>query len=282
MNDSLACINEMSCEKLLSPTSIEIADYVINPYRGCVYGCIYCYARKNKAFLKQQKKWGTFVDVKTNALEVLDQEMKKINPTRVLIGSITESYQPAENRYRLTRGVIKKLSDKNIPVTILTKSNLIVRDIDLLSKVADNKICFTINTLDEGDKLVFEPFSSSIKARIKAVRELNEKGINAYVHIGPVFPYITDAKGLMENLNGVTDELVFESYNMQVSQEQEVYDAVRHSFPEVYEKFCAVFSSEEIYNRYWKALEEEILELNKKYNYKITFFFRTFKTYYNS
>lgn len=282
MSDSLSCINEMSCERLLSPTSIEIADYVINPYRGCVYGCIYCYARKNKAFLKQKKKWGSFVDVKTNALEILGQEMETNNPSRVLLGSITECYQPAEKKYELTCGVLKQLVDKNIPVTILTKSNLIVRDIDLLKKVKSNKICFTINTLEEADKLVFEPFSSSVKARIKAVKELNANGINTYVHIGPVFPFITDVFGLMENLFGITEELVFESYNMQVSKEQEVYDAVKQHFPKEYGNFCNVFSAEELYNKYWDNLKKEILELNKRYNYKITFFFRAFKTYYNS
>lgn len=282
MLDCISVVNEISCQKLLSPTSIEIADYVINPYRGCVYGCLYCYARKNKAFLKQNKKWGSFVDVKINALDMLDKELDMVCPKRVLIGSITESYQPAENKYKLTRGVLKRLAARKIPVTILTKSNLIIRDIDLLSELKENKICFTINTLDEEDKLVFEPFSSSVKARIKAVKELNDAGVNTYVHVGPVFPFITDVYGLMAELSDTTKALVFESYNMHVSKEEEVYDAVKRSFPGRYNDFCAVFASEERYNEYWAKLEKEILQLNQKYNYKINFFFRPYKTYYNS
>lgn len=282
MSDSATCINEISCERLLSSTSIEIADYVINPYRGCSYGCVYCYARKNKAFAKHDKKWGSFVDVKVNALEVLLMELESHHPKKVLIGSITESYQPAEKKYEITRAILAELASREIPVTILTKSNLIVRDIDILKKVQDNKICFTVNTLNEKDKLVFEPASSSIKARIKAVKDLSENSINAYVHVGPVFPFITDFEGLMHEFCGVTDELVFESYNMQVSQEQEIYGAVKNGFPDKYEAFCEIFSSEEKYNAYWENLESEIRKLNKQYNYKLSFFFRPYKTYYNS
>lgn len=282
MDDSLKCINEISCEKLLSPTSIEIADYVINPYRGCVYGCVYCYARKNKAFMKNKRKWGSFVDVKVNALKIFGEELAKMHPKKVLIGSITESYQPAEKRYKITRGVLEELLKYKIPATILTKSNLITRDIDILKQQSKNKICFTVNTLKEDDKLVFEPFSSSVSARINAVKKLNENGINTYIHIGPFFPHITDAKGLMENFKGITKELVFESFNMQMGKEQEIYDAVKRGFATKYDAFCDVFSSEEKYNKYWKDKEAEINELNKNYGYKITFFFRPFKTYYNS
>jgi len=120
-------INLIKAEKVLSPTQISIAPYAINPYRGCPLGCVYCYAQENKAIKKRSLKWGDFIDVKINAVEILKREIENKKIKRVLLGSTVECYPTLENDFLITQNIIKLLNSKKIPITILTKSCLIKR-----------------------------------------------------------------------------------------------------------------------------------------------------------
>lgn len=260
--------NLIKCERALAPTGIDIAPYVINPYRGCGFGCIYCYSQKNKCFQKRNEKWGEFVDVKINCIDVLEKELKQQRPERILLGSTTEVYQQIEEKYSLTKRVIKLINRYNIPITILTKSSLILRDIDILHNA---KICFTIN-IDE-DQLIktYERNSPSVGERIHIVKMLRDKGIYTYVHVGPVLPGVTDIEDLMELCDGITDRLDFESFNYWMSPFEEINTKLSNK---------DIFYSETKYNNYWNDLKTKILELNTKYTYKINFHFHPFKAYW--
>ena len=163
-------INLIKAERILSPTQISLAQYTINPYRGCPFGCIYCYAQQNKAIKKKKLPWGSFIDVKVNSVELLNKEIRGKNINRVLLGSTVECYTPQEKKFLLTKGVIETLNRNGIAVTILTKSALIKRDLPLLSKFKQNKIYLTVNFDSENTKRIFEPQSSPLRQRIQIGR----------------------------------------------------------------------------------------------------------------
>lgn len=261
--------NLIQCSRVLVPTGIKIAPYVINPYRGCGFGCIYCYSQRNKCFQKIDKKWGEFVDVKINCLEVLEKELKSTKPERVLLGSTTEAYQQVEERCLLARGIIELLNKYNIPITILTKSNLIMRDIDILYNA---RICFTINLHNDTSLRLFEPCSPGIENRFHTVKGLREKGIYTYIHIGPILPGFTDVEKLMGRCHGIIDRLDFESFNYWMSPLEKMGPILLNK---------DVYDSEEIYNMYWESIREEVIKLNKKYNYEINFYFHPFRAYWH-
>jgi DNA repair photolyase len=262
--------NLIQCEKVLAKTGIEIAPYAVNPYRGCEFGCLYCYSQKNKCFKKNNAEWGSFVDIKINCVELLAKELKSIKPERVLIGSTTEVYQQAEEKYCLTRGAIELLNSNNIPMTILTKSALIERDIDVLKNA---KVCFTINL--HADRLIkkYEKNSPSIGERLKTLQILKENNIQAYVHIGPIFPEIADVGKILEMVYGLTDRVNFESFNYWMCPKENIPKLLPSE---------EIFLDERKYNEYWQNLKMKIISLNKKFNYKITFFFRPFNKFWAS
>ena len=129
-------IKTIQCKSVLTRSRLPEVDYCINPYVGCLHGCIYCYARFMKRFTGHTEKWGKFIDVKINAPEVLEKELSR-SPEKgtVLLGSVTDAYQPIERKYKITRAILEILLKHHFPISILTKSDLVVRDIDLLKKL---------------------------------------------------------------------------------------------------------------------------------------------------
>jgi DNA repair photolyase len=269
--ENFPSIKEIKCERILSPTGIStIAPYVINPYRGCGFGCLYCYSQKNKCFQKDLKEWGSFVDVKINCIKLLEKELEKIKPEKILIGSTTEVYQQVEEKYLLTRNVIEVLNKKAIPFVLLTKSDLIVRDADILY---NGKICFTINLHEDQSIKVFEKRSPFIKDRLKAIKNLKEKGIDVYIHTGPILPGFTDVEKIMEMVYGLTDRVNFEGFNFWMCQNEKIKSIL---------KMDEIFTTEKNYINYCEKLKTDISELNKKYNYKINYFFQDYQAYWPS
>lgn len=181
-------IREIKAKSILSKSGIPGADYCINPYTGCSHACRYCYATFMKKFTTHKEAWGSFVDVKINAPDILRQQMKKAANGEVMISSVTDAYQPVEAKYRITRKCLEVLLEYQFPLDILTKSPLVLRDIDLIKKFRDISVGITITTDDEKIRKVFEPKAPPIGARINTLRQLHEKGIRTYAFIGPVLP----------------------------------------------------------------------------------------------
>jgi DNA repair photolyase len=140
-------VEEVYAKTILSRS--KVLRYTINPYIGCEHGCTYCYARFMKRFTGHTEKWGDFVDVKMNAVSLLQREVKKNRAGRVWISGVCDPYQPLEKAYELTRGCLEILSRHGWPVTIQTKSPLILRDLDLLRKSNEIEAGLTITTADD-------------------------------------------------------------------------------------------------------------------------------------
>lgn len=181
-------IREKQVRSILSKSGISSVDYCLNPYVGCAHGCRYCYATFMKRFTGHTEPWGTFVDIKVNAPEVLQRQLKRAARGYVMLSSVTDPYQPLEEEYGLTRRCLEILLKHQFPVGILTKSPLVLRDLDLIRRFDDIEVGMTITTDDEVIKKVFEPQAPPIAARIQALKELHDRGISTYVFIGPLLP----------------------------------------------------------------------------------------------
>ena len=204
-------IREIKAKSILTKSGIPGVDYCINPYVGCSHGCRYCYATFMKRYSGHTEAWGSFVDVKINAPEILQKQLKRAKRGRVLISSVTDAYQPIESKYKLTRQCLEILLQNQFPVDILTKSPLVLRDTDLIKKFKDIEVGITITTNDEKMQKIFEPNAPSIMARIRTLKALHDKGINTYAFIGPVLPMNPEA--LSEKIRPHVDSIIIDKMN---------------------------------------------------------------------
>ncbi|MFA5384973.1 MAG: spore photoproduct lyase family protein [Eubacteriales bacterium] len=197
-------LREIFCKTALSKTGIPGYEYCMNPYVGCAHSCIYCYASFMCRFTGHREKWGEFLDVKTNFPEVLARQLgsrRKRPEGRVLLGSVTDAYQPVEARYEITRSVLKALADyQQLQVHILTKSALVQRDLPILRQLQDCEVGFTITALDQKVARVIEPGASLPKLRIAAARKLIEADIPVWVFIAPLLPGLSDSEESLTSL----------------------------------------------------------------------------------
>ena len=201
-------IQEISAKSVLSKS--QVYDYTVNPYRGCSNACRYCYAAFMKRFTGHQEPWGEFVDVKINAPEVLAKEIRRKPVGRVWVSGVCDPYQPVEKRYRLTRKCLEILLRSDWPVTIQTKSPLVVRDLDILKTSEKVEVGFSITTAEEKIRRVFEPKASPISERINALKSLHTNGIMTFVMIAPILP---GAEKLPRQLAGVVDFVLVDRLN---------------------------------------------------------------------
>ena len=176
-------------------------DRSINPYRGCEHGCVYCFARPTHAFLGMSPglDFETKLFAKTNAAQALERELAApgYEPRMIAIGSNTDPYQPVERRYRIMRRILEVLSETNHPVGIVTKSALVLRDLDILQSMAERglvKVALSVTTLDRKLARTMEPRASTPDKRLEAVEMLSNVGVPTSVMIAPVVPGLTDAE----------------------------------------------------------------------------------------
>jgi DNA repair photolyase len=204
-------IREIFVKTVLTKTGIEGYEYCINPFVGCAHGCRYCYATFMKRFTGHMEPWGEFVDVKVNAPDVLRRQLRRARRGSVLIGTVTDPYQPAEKHYGITRGCLEALLERQFPVNILTRSPLVIRDMDLFKQFEDISVGLSVTTDREAIKNIFEPKSPSIKSRVVALKALHKKGIPTYAFIGPMLPL--NPERLFEMLTGIVDEALIDRLN---------------------------------------------------------------------
>jgi DNA repair photolyase len=201
-------IKEIQSKTILSVS--KVYPYVINPYTGCQHNCLYCYAHFMKRFTGHKEPWGQFVDVKVNAPDLLRLEITRKRPGRVWVSGVCDPYQPLEAKYKLTRQCLEILAHNAWPVTVQTRSPLVLRDLDILEKGKDFEVGLSITTADDGIRKLFEPDAPPIKARVRALDELHQAGIRTYAMIAPILPGVED---LPEILAGKVDHVILDRMN---------------------------------------------------------------------
>lgn len=184
LNNRLA-IREVRCTTLLHPLNYgSSTGYTANLYKGCTHGCVYCYA---PSLTHDERRWGTYVDVKVNAADVLSRELRGIRKDQVFLSSASDPYQPVEARYTLTRRCLEVLLRNEFPVSILTRSPLVLRDLPLLKKFKHVKVGMSITSIPIRQ---FEPGVPPLARRVETLRALSEAGIRTWVSLAPVVPGI--------------------------------------------------------------------------------------------
>ncbi len=268
--DKTMIVREIFCKSMLSRSGISSVDYAVNPYVGCQHGCIYCYARFMKRFTGHREEWGEFVDVRVNAPQVLARDLSRTVKGVVMLSSVTDSYQPLEKKYELTRKCLQKLLMHQFPITILTKSSLVLRDLDLLTKFSNREVGFTITTIADDDRKKVEPNSSPVEERLAALEELHEKGVSTYVFLGPILPYITDKNDNLQNIvmnfaKAKVDHVMVDRLNMRWGVWPSIVRFLKLHYPDLMPKYKRIFWSK---NDYFEQAKLEILKLCNEYGIK--------------
>jgi DNA repair photolyase len=192
----------VQCSSALSRSRLPGLDWALNPYRGCSHGCAYCYAQDVTRF-DTSVPWGESVEVKVNLVQRLKKELEKGTKGVYGIGTVTDPYQPLEKKYELTRGALVVLKRHGARASVLSKSDLVLRDIDLLRSWPGVEVGMSISCLDDSLAALIEPRAPSPRKRFDAISRLTCEGVKSYLMIAPLIPSLTDSE---ENLRALVRE----------------------------------------------------------------------------
>jgi DNA repair photolyase len=196
-------LTEVKCKTSLSKSNLPGLKYSLNPYRGCEHKCAYCYVPN--VLRIDRKSWGEFVEVRKNMPFVLKKELKNKKKGIVGISTVTDPYQPIENKFKLTRYCLEQLLIYDFPICIQTKSDLVLRDIDLISRFSESELIISIGTLNDNERKILEPNATSITNRLNALKKISDEGIHTTIFFGPYYPTVK-----IEDLENIID--VFYEY----------------------------------------------------------------------
>lgn len=206
-------IREIQAKSILTKSGLPGSDWVINPYNGCLYGCSYCYAAQIARWKHPGEEWGTYLDVKANAAELLTKELRLLekkhntkNFGSLFFSSVTDPYVGMEATYKLTRKCLEVLVDFGYEgeIGIQTKSPLVTRDIDILRKLKHVEVGATVTTLDDAVSRYFEGNAPPVTKRIEALKTLHDHGITTYAFVGPLLPTVLSDE---TEINAILDAL---------------------------------------------------------------------------
>jgi DNA repair photolyase len=243
---------EIDTKDLITKSNLPASDYVINPYVGCPHACKYCYARFMKRFTGHTEEWGDFIDIKRCAKPI---NVKKLYHKSVFLSSVTDCYNPFEAKYQITRDVLKQLTQADCQITISTKSDLILRDIDVLKELKNLIVAVSVNTLDNGFQSDMD-HAGSITRRIAALQELRKQGIYTVLFLSPIFPDITDFKEILEATSGFVCEYWFENLNLRGNYKQEILQYIAEKYPQYLNDYKEIYNNKNM--EYWKQLSADI------------------------
>lgn len=269
---------EIQAKTMLVKSNIPDADYVINPYTGCIFGCLYCYASFMSRFVGESvDNWGKFLYVKANAVEALERQLARWpdrqRKSSVLISSVTDPYQGAEAKYKLTRGILQTFAKEKYPgqISILTKSHLVLRDKDILKKLKKADVGMTVTTTDDKISRFLEVRAPPASKRIAALKELHEEGIDTYAFVGPLFPHFKYQPELLDNLFGEladaeVDSVYVEHLNLKPHIKGRLMKLIKDEPEEVKTLYKEAGRPSHV-----KELDRIVMKLIKKHKLKLRF-----------
>jgi DNA repair photolyase len=269
---------EEPCKAALNRVKGMMFSWSLNPYMGCVHQCTFCYVRafELRADRPFDDRYGRSIRVKTNVVEVLRRELAKASweHETVAIGAATDPYQPAEGRYRLTRGCLEALCDFSNPFSIITRGPLIIRDVDVLaegSRRASVSVTFSIPTLDEEVWRRTEPGTAHPRQRLRALKTLVDAGVKANVGMAPILPGISDRPEQIEEVVraareagacGVWSNLLF----LRPGTREHFLDALARDYPEQLDRYERLYARRAYLGaEHAKPIRAQVAELAKRH-----------------
>ena len=243
--------------KIISPCGLKNLNYQVDPYVGCEHFCYYCYA-----LAKTETDWSKEIQTHKNIVEQLSKEIDEIPPQTIYMGYHTDPYQPCEVEYQQTRKALEVFIEKGFSASILTKSDLVVRDIDILKEMKDAAVSVSVAFNDNSTRRLFEAATMDTEKRIEALRRLKQAGVRTGALVCPVIPYITDAVKLIDLLASHAD--IIWVYGLSINDRLgqnwlTVQKILRRHFPDLIEPIeAAVFSKVDLY---WTRLRENLAAL---------------------
>ncbi len=272
---------DVTVSRILNPTSIDLGEYVINPYKGCEFSCLYCYVRSNKTISRETRVWGSYVDARMNAPEQLEKELMLKKPKCVLLGSTTECFQPVEKKYGITRKILEILNKHGVYYSILTRSPIAAEYVDLLKEGFCKKIYFTVNTMTDKLKDLLEPKSPSYELRFNAIIKLYEHKIPVVPYFSPVLPWISDFESAFKKL-GDLKELEFEGLNFNVVNIADIMAGIFSVYSELQKKYELLLRDKKFYQETWEAVRREVVSCAIKYKKSYNVYIHKYGGYFEN
>ena len=245
-------IKQLEVKSIISKTNLPVSDYAVNPYVGCTHACKYCYACFMKKFTGHDEPWGTFLDVKTWST------IK--NPARYagksfFMSSVTDPYNPQEETFKRTREFLQTFQGVDIHLSLQTKSDLILRDIDLIKTFKNVRVGFSINTLDENFKNDMDN-AVSIARRLEAMKIFHAAGIRTTCFISPIFPGITDVVAIIDAAKNFCNLVWLENLNLRGNFKPKIFEYIREKYPTLVPLYDEIYRRKDM--RYWRELHETV------------------------
>lgn len=245
-------VNEIQVKSVLSKSNLPVCEYSVNPYVGCTHACKYCYASFMKRFTNHPEPWGEFLDVKYWA-EIKNPQ--KYAGKELFIGSVTDPYNPQEEIYGRTRTLLEQLKGSGAKLSIATKSDLILRDLDLIKSFPDARVSWSINTLDEEFKEDMDE-AVSIERRFQAMKAFHDAGIRTTCFISPIFPEITDVKAIIKRAKEQCNLIWLENLNLRGNYKAVIMDYIREKHAHLLPLYHEIYTKNS--RNYWQRLDEEL------------------------
>jgi DNA repair photolyase len=269
---------EEPCKVALNRVKGMPFDWSLNPYMGCVHRCTFCYVRafELRADRPFDGRYGRSIRIKTNVVEILRRELARESweHESVAIGAATDPYQPAEGRYRLTRGCIEALRDHSNPFSIITRGPLIIRDVDVLAEAAARgsvSVTFSIPTLDDEVWRLTEPGTAHPRQRLRALKALVDTGVKASVGMAPILPGISDRPEQLEQVVraareagacGVWSNLLF----LRPGTREHFLEAIARDYPEQLDRYERLYAHRAYLGaEHAKPIRQQVAELARRH-----------------
>jgi DNA repair photolyase len=253
-------VRETVCKTILNKSSIS--DYTLNCYTGCKHGCVYCYARFMERFHLHDEPWGKFVDVKINAVEVLKRQLRRLKPGDVFMSSACDGWQQIESECGLTRRCCELLLEYGFRVNLLTKSVLVLRDLDIFSG-RNVGVGVSITTLDQRLGKLWEPEASSAEERLHVIEAARKAGLKTTIMFAPLLPFLGDSGASLGALFQRAAELQVDSIWIDaLNPRSRVWPSVarllQEHFPELRERYSKILFNQKMRAAYLAQLRGEV------------------------
>jgi len=260
-------IQHKPVKTIITKSKLPASDYAVNPYVGCPHKCVYCYACFMKRFTGHQEPWGEFIDIKESPPI---KNPSQYDGKTLFFGSVTDCYNPYEAEYKKTREILEQFMGTGAKITLATKSNLILRDLEILKQIKHLTVAFSINTVDEDFRRDMDQ-AAGIKERIAAMKALHENGIHTVTFISPIFPGITSVEDIVAATRGLCDAYWLENLNLRGGYLPSILAYIKGKYPHLTPLYKAIYEQKD--KEYWITLSEGLAAYAKAENINMVNYF---------